>query len=45
MDESNRPDRPGEDASAAEIARWLEADFEVAASEGMIKALEEKNDE
>jgi hypothetical protein len=45
MEDSKRPEKPGEDASAAEIARWLEADFEVAASEGMIEALENKDDE
>lgn len=33
--DQDRIDRPGEDADAAEIARWMEADFGEALAEGM----------
>jgi len=32
------PDRPGPDADAAEIARWMEEDFERAVADGMANA-------
>jgi hypothetical protein len=35
------PERPGEDASAAEIARWMEEDFGEALAEGIEQATEE----
>lgn len=35
-------DRPDEDASAAEIARWMEEDFGEALAEGVEEAVEEK---
>lgn len=35
-------ERPGPDASAAEIAEWMEEDFGEALAEGAKKALEEK---
>jgi hypothetical protein len=35
MDDSERPDRPGPDADAAEIAEWMEEDFGRAVAEGM----------
>jgi hypothetical protein len=39
-------DRPDEDASAAEIARWMEEDFDEALAEGIEQATEEdENDE
>ena len=39
-------DRPDEDASAAEIARWMEEDFSEALAEGIEQANEEdENDE
>ena len=34
-------DRPDEDASAAEIARWMEEDFSEALAEGIKQATEE----
>ena len=46
MDDSERPERPGPDADAAEIARWMEKDFWQHAAEGMRQAVEdEKEDE
>jgi hypothetical protein len=41
MDDSERPDRPGPDADAGEIAEWMEADFGRAVAEGMAKAGDE----
>ena len=38
MDDSERPDRPGPDADAAEIAEWMEEDFGRAVAEGMENA-------
>jgi hypothetical protein len=37
-------DRPDEDASAAEIARWMEEDFGEALAEGMKQATEEDDE-
>ncbi|WP_280535410.1 hypothetical protein [Halopenitus sp. POP-27] len=34
-------DRPDEDASPAEIARWMEEDFGEAVAEGMEQAVED----
>jgi hypothetical protein len=45
MDDSERPERPGPDADAAEIARWMEEDFGWALAEGMRIALEEDEEE
>ena len=41
MDDSERPDRPGSDADAAEIAAWMEEDFGRAVAEGMANAGDE----
>jgi hypothetical protein len=41
MDDSERPDRPGPDADAAEIAEWMEKDFGRAMAEGMANAGDE----
>jgi len=41
MDDSERPERPGPDADAAEIARWMEEDFGRAVAEGMANAVDE----
>ena len=38
-------DRPDEDASAAEIARWMEEDFDEALAEGIRDAVEDDHDE
>ncbi|SEA23442.1 hypothetical protein SAMN04488065_2378 [Haloplanus vescus] len=38
MDDSERPERPGPDADAAEIAEWMEKDFGRAVAEGMANA-------
>ena len=38
-------DRPDEDASRAEIARWMEEDFGGALAEGMKQATEEDEDD
>jgi hypothetical protein len=38
-------DRPGPDASAAEIARWMEEDFGEALAEGMKQASEDDEDD
>lgn len=38
-------DRPDEDASAAEIARWMEEDFGEALVEGIRDAVENAQDE
>jgi len=38
-------EKPGEDASAAEIARWLEADFMDSVAEGIDEALDEDDEE
>ena len=41
-----RPERPDKGATAAEIARWMEEDFEAAVAQGMIEGLkEDKEDE
>jgi len=45
MDDSERPDRPGPDADAAEIAEWMEKDFGWALAEGVRIAVEEDEDE
>lgn len=45
MDDSERPDRPGPDADAAEIARWMERDFGEAIVEGMRMGFEEDEQE
>lgn len=39
------PDRPGPDASRAEIARWMEEDFGEALAEGIRDAAEDEHDE
>jgi hypothetical protein len=41
MDDSERPERPGPDADAAEIAAWMEEDFGRAVAEGMANAGDE----
>jgi hypothetical protein len=38
MDDSERPERPGPDADAAEIAEWMEKDFGRAVAEGIENA-------
>jgi len=38
-------DRPGEDASAAEIAAWMEEDFGEALAEGIEQAVDETDEE
>jgi hypothetical protein len=38
MDDPERPERPGPDADAAEIARWMEEDFGRSVAEGMANA-------
>jgi hypothetical protein len=38
MDDSERPERPGPDADAAEIARWMEEDFGRALADGVENA-------
>ena len=38
MGDPDRPERPGPDASAAEIAEWMEKDFGWAIAEGMANA-------
>jgi hypothetical protein len=38
-------DRPDEDASAAEIARWMEEDFGEALAEGMEQGVEDDEDD
>jgi len=45
MDDSERPERPGPDADAAEIARWMEEDFAEATLEGMRIGFEEDEEE
>ena len=45
MEDSERPERPGPDADAAEIARWMEKDFGWALAEGVRIALEEDEHE
>jgi hypothetical protein len=40
-----RPERPGEDADASEIARWMEEDFWAAVAEGVEDAGTEESDE
>ena len=41
MDDSEWPERPGPDADAAEIARWMEEDFGWALAEGAADAVDE----
>jgi hypothetical protein len=41
MDDSERPERPGPDATSAEIAEWMEKDFGWAVAEGMANAGDE----
>ncbi|WP_158855014.1 hypothetical protein [Halorhabdus sp. CUG00001] len=43
MDDPERPERPGPDADAAEIAEWMEEDFGWAVADGM--ANDETEDE
>jgi len=45
MDDSERPERPGPDADAAEIAEWMEEDFGRAVAEGMANAGDEDEHE
>ena len=45
MDDSERPERPGSDADAAEIAEWMEDDFGQAVAEGMADAGDEDEHE
>ena len=45
MDDSERPDRPGPDADAAEIAEWMEEDFGRAVAEGIENASDEDDHE
>ena len=41
MDDSERPERPGPDATSAEIAEWMEKDFGWAVAEGAANAGDE----
>ena len=41
MDDSERPERPGPDATSAEIAEWMENDFGWAVAEGAANAGDE----
>ena len=41
MDDPERPERPGPDADAAEIAEWMEEDFGRALAEGIANAVDE----
>ena len=41
MDDSERPERPGPDATSAEIAEWMEKDFGWAVAEGAANAADE----
>ena len=41
MDDPERPERPGPDADAAEIAEWMEEDFGWAVAEGIANAGDE----
>jgi hypothetical protein len=41
MDDSERPERPGPDATSAEIAEWMEKDFGWALAEGAANAVDE----
>jgi hypothetical protein len=38
-------ERPGEDASAAEIAAWMEEDFGQALAEGMAQAADQTDED
>jgi hypothetical protein len=38
-------ERPDEDATAAEIAEWMEADFAESLAEGMASAVEEETED
>jgi hypothetical protein len=44
-DKYPEPERPPDDASAAEIARWMEADMEASIIDGLMKGLDEQDDE
>ena len=41
MDDSERPERPGPDATSAEIAEWMEKDFGRAVADGVANADDE----
>jgi hypothetical protein len=43
MNDPERPERPGPDADAAEIAEWMEEDFGWAVAEGMANASDEND--
>lgn len=45
MDDSKRPERPGSDATSAEIAEWMEDDFGRAVAQGIAKAVDEDDKE
>jgi len=45
MDDPDRPERPGPDADAAEIARWMEEDFGRAVAEGIENAADDEPDD
>ena len=45
MDDPERPERPGPDADAAEIAEWMEKDFGRAVAEGIENAGDDDNRE
>jgi len=45
MDDPERPERPGPDADAAEIAEWMEEDFGWAVAEGAANAGDEDEHE
>jgi hypothetical protein len=45
MDDSERPERPGPDADAAEIAEWMEKDFGRALAEGAANAVDKDEHE
>ncbi len=40
MTDSKRPERPSTDASASEIAEWMEKDFEWGVAEGIKNAVD-----
>lgn len=42
MGDSDRPERPGPDATAAEIMEWMEADFSAAVVEGVKEGMRRK---
>lgn len=45
MEDSERPERPGPDATSAEIAEWMEKDFGWAVAEGAANAGDEDDPE